>query len=89
MLFMNRYLARYCKGRKVNLHLQKLSLDLFGAKTPTTYACGGWNKGQDSVILMGFVLWLLRGLLLSRFRVYNGVIISRHNCSGLRFSCLA
>ena len=69
MARMNRYLATYCKERKVNLHMSKLSLELIGAKTPTTYACGGWNKGQDSVILMGFVLWLLRGLLLSRFRL--------------------
>ncbi|CAE7518865.1 unnamed protein product [Symbiodinium necroappetens] len=61
MRHMNRYLAQHCKEQKVSLHMQKLSLDLIGAKTPTTYACGGWNKGQDSVILMGFVLWLLRG----------------------------
>ncbi|CAE7247908.1 unnamed protein product [Symbiodinium sp. KB8] len=65
MGIMNQYLGQYCKERKTTLHMAKLSLDLIGAKTPTTYACGGWNKGQDSVILMGFVLWLLRGLLLS------------------------
>ena len=67
MGLMNRYLGQYVKERKVNLHMPKLSLELIGAKTPTTYACGGWNKGQDSVILMGFVLWLLGGL--PRFKV--------------------
>ncbi|CAE7379682.1 unnamed protein product [Symbiodinium sp. CCMP2456] len=60
MTYMNRYLNAYCKERKTNLHVQKLSLELIGAKTPNTYASGGWNKGQDSVTLMGFVPWLLR-----------------------------
>ncbi|CAE7423497.1 unnamed protein product, partial [Symbiodinium necroappetens] len=58
MTRMNRYLHEYCKERKTNLHLAKLSLELIGAKTPNTYACGGWNKGQDSVTLMGFVPWI-------------------------------
>ena len=73
MATMNQYLVEYVKETKSPLHMPKLSLELIGAKTPNAYASGGWNKGQDSVVLMGFVGWLIGGLVL-KFGYISGFV---------------
>ena len=56
---MNRKLKAFVKENRLTFHAAKLTLDLIGAGTPNSYACGSWNKGQDSVVLMQFLPWLL------------------------------
>ena len=65
MALMNAKLRQYVKEQKARLHISKLTLELIGARTPKIYASGGWNKGSDSVLLMGFVGWLFETLPVS------------------------
>ena len=58
MASMNARLREFRKEKKVQIHVQKLTLELIGASTPGTYTCGGWNKGQDSIVFMEFAEWL-------------------------------
>ena len=56
---MNRVLAEFLKQQHVLLHCRFLSLKLIGADSLQKYPVGGWTKGQDSVILMKFIPYLM------------------------------
>ena len=65
MTAMNSRLLEFRREKKITLHLHKLTLNLIGASTPSVFACGGWSKGHDSVVLMQFVEWLTEKLPVS------------------------
>ena len=56
---MNRVLSLYLRDKRVVLHCRNLSLSLIGADTPQKFPVGGWSKGQDSVVLMQFLPYLM------------------------------
>ena len=63
MASLNVSLKAFLKDNKLYLHCHRLSMDLIGAGNNKTYATGGWNKGQDSVILAKFIPWAIREAL--------------------------
>ena len=68
---MNGRLRVYLQQKRERLHIQKLTVNLIGADSPMTFAVGSWSKGSDSVILMGFVEWLVEDLGLVTERPYS------------------
>ncbi|CAE7198039.1 unnamed protein product [Symbiodinium sp. CCMP2592] len=59
MLAMNAHVQVYLKQTRQRLHCQKLTLETIGAKSKSTFATGTWNKGEDSVVLMNFLPWVM------------------------------
>ena len=59
ILSMNAHLHVYLKETRQCLHCQKLTLENIGAKTKSVFATGTWNKGEDSVVLMSFLPWVM------------------------------
>ncbi|OLP89369.1 hypothetical protein AK812_SmicGene29197 [Symbiodinium microadriaticum] len=59
MLSMNAHLQVYLRQTRQRLHCQKLTLENIGAKSKATFATGSWSKGQDSVVLMDFLPWVI------------------------------
>lgn len=47
----------YCKLKKKRAHVTKLSKELIGYPTTSTYPQGGWHKADLSTSLMGWVVW--------------------------------
>ena len=64
MKIMNVMLKQFLREHKLQLHCKHLSLERIGAESLKSFASGGWSKGQDSVVLMKFLPWLLRHLKL-------------------------
>ena len=62
MQALNRLLKVFLKEQRLQLHCRTLTLNSIGADALKSFACGTWNKGQDSVTLMRFMPWLLRRL---------------------------
>ena len=64
MKIMNVMLKQFLREHKLQLHCKQLSLERIGAESLKSFASGGWSKGQDSVVLMKFLPWLLQHLKL-------------------------
>ena len=63
MANMNISLKAFLKKEHLYLHCHRLTMDLIGAGNNKSYASGGWNKGQDSVVLAKFIPWAVREVL--------------------------
>ena len=59
MKVMNSWLKEFLRESRLHLHCKQLSLTLIGADSPKAFASGSWSKGQDSVVFMKFLPWLL------------------------------
>ena len=63
MANLNASVKTFLKSEKLYLHCHRLSMDLIGAGNNKNYATGGWNKGQDSVVLAKFIPWAMQHVL--------------------------
>ena len=61
---INEFLSSFLKGRGLQLHCKRLTLQLIGADNLKSYASGSWSKGADSKVLMRFIPWLMEKLQL-------------------------
>ena len=48
---------QHCKSGKRRPHVTKLTKELFGWSTTSTFPCGSWHKADLSTSLMSWVLW--------------------------------
>ena len=62
MAALNVSLARFLEGRRLQLHCRSLTMSLIGPDSLKQFASGSWSKGQDSVVLMEFLPWVLEDL---------------------------
>ena len=54
---MNEVLKTFCKNQRHTFHANQLNLTLLGYSVKD-YVSGSWSKGQDSIVLLRFVVWL-------------------------------
>ena len=91
MAEMNAKLKVYLKEEKKRLHCQRLTLGLIGADARKSFSSGGWSKGQDSVVLMGFVRFLVERVVPDfqnepPFKYMHAGAMSIHACMSELFA---
>ena len=72
---MNEVLKTFCKNQRHTFHANQLNLSLLGYSVKD-YVSGSWSKGQDSIVLLRFVVWLCGK--------YPANDIEQHDQSGCR-----